>query len=33
MVKHTTVPTVMSHENNFDLGSEGTWVSHTEECV
>jgi len=33
-VKHTTVPTVMSHENNFDLGSEGTrGCSHTDECV
>ena len=32
-VKHTTLPTVMSHEKIFDFGSEGTWCSHTDECV
>jgi len=30
--KHS-LPTVMCHENNFDLGSEGTRGSHTDECV
>jgi hypothetical protein len=33
MLQHTDVPTVVSHENNFDLGSESTWGSHTAECI
>jgi hypothetical protein len=33
MLQHIYVPTVVSHENNCNVGSESTWGSHTAECV